>query len=247
MLSEQTVSTLNALKLFGMARGFSERLSQLKSADLSHEEFLGLLVQDEKTYRENLRLKRLLHNAKLKDQAAIEDIDYRHPRGLNQQLVLELCTTQWISEHRNVLLTGPTGVGKSYLACALGNLAARSGYTVLYLRAPRLFETLLQSQGDCSHLKTLNRLAKVQLLILDDLLISPLSDPERRDLLEIIEDRSAQASTVITSQYPTKDWHHLIGEPTIADAICDRLLHHSYKIELKGESIRKTKNQLKQS
>jgi len=227
MLNEQTLSTLNALKLFGMARGFSERLSHPKTADLSHEEFLGLLVQDEKTYRDNLRLRRLLHNAKLKQQAALEDIDYKHPRGLNKQLVLEL--------------SGPTGVGKSYLACALGNLAARLGHTVLYLRAPRLFETLLQAKGDGSHLKTLTRLAKVQLLILDDLFISPLSDPERKDLLEIIEDRHGQTTTVITSQYPTKEWHHLIGEPTIADAICDRLLHHCYKIELKGEVIRKSK------
>ena len=233
MLNEQTLSTLNALKLFGMARGFSERLAHPKAADLSHEEFLGLLVQDEKTYRENLRLKRLLHNAKLKQPAALEDIDYKHPRGLNKQLILELCSAQWLLNHRNVLLTGPTGVGKSYLACALGNLAARSGYTVLYLRAPRLFETLLQSQGDGSHLKTLTRL--------DDLFISPLGDGERKDLLEIVEDRHAQAATVITSQCPTKEWHHLIGEPTIADAICDRLLHHSYKIELKGESIRKNK------
>jgi DNA replication protein DnaC len=241
MLSEQTLSTLNQLKLFGMARGFTERLSHPKTADLSHEEFLGLLVQDEKTYRENLRLKRLLKNAKLKQQAALENIDYRHPRGLNKQTILELSSPQWIQNHRSVLLTGPTGVGKSYLACALGNLAARRGYTVLYLRAPRLFETLIQAKGDGSHLKTLSRLAKVQLLILDDLFISPLSDPDRKDLLEIIEDRHGLSATVITSQYPTKEWHHLIGEPTIADAICDRLLHHCYKIELKVESIRKTK------
>lgn len=241
MLSEQTLSTLNQLKLFGMARGFTERLSHPKTADLSHEEFLGLLVQDEKTYRENLRLKRLLKNAKLKQSAALEDIDYRHSRGLNKQAILELSSPQWIQNHRSVLLTGPTGVGKSYLACALGNLAARLGYTILYLRAPRLFETLIQAKGDGSHLKTLTRLAKAQLLILDDLFISPLSDPDRKDLLEIIEDRHGQSATVITSQYPTKEWHHLIGEPTIADAICDRLLHHCYKIELKGESIRKTK------
>jgi len=170
-----------------------------------------------------------------------EDIDYRHPRGLNKQSLLELASAQWITNHRNVLLSGPTGVGKSYIACALGNLAARAGYTVLYFRAPRLFETLLQAKGDGTHLKTLTRLAKVQLLILDDLFLSPLTDPERKDLLEIIEDRHGQASTVITSQCPTKEWHHVIGEPTLADAICDRLLHQSYKIELKGESIRKTK------
>lgn len=241
MLNEQTLSTLNALKLFGMARGFSEKISHPNMADLSHEEFLGLLVQDEKTYRENLRLKRLLHNAKLKQPAALEDIDYKHPRGLNKQLILELSSAQWLTNHRNVLLTGPTGVGKSYLGCALGNLAARLGYSVLYLRAPRLFETLHQAKADGTHLKTLSRLAKVQLLILDDLFLSPLADAQRNDLLEIVEDRHGQASTVITSQCPIKDWHHAIGEPTLADAICDRLLHHSYKIELKGDSIRKNK------
>jgi DNA replication protein DnaC len=241
MLNEQTLSTLNALKLFGMARGFSEKISHPNMADLSHEEFLGLLVQDEKTYRENLRLKRLLHNAKLKQPAALEDIDYKHPRGLNKQLILELSSAQWLTNHRNVLLTGPTGVGKSYLGCALGNLAARLGYSVLYLRAPRLFETLHQAKADGTHLKTLSRLAKVQLLILDDLFLSPLADAQRNDLLEIVEDRHGQASTVITSQCPIKDWHHAIGEPTLADAICDRLLHHCYKIELKGESIRKSK------
>ena len=241
MLNEQTLSTLNALKLFGMAHGFTQRLSHPKTADLTHEEFLGLLVQDEKTYRDNLRLKRLLKNAKLKQPASPEDIDYKHLRGLNKQMILELCSTQWILHHRNVLLTGPTGVGKSYIACALGNFAARSGYSVLYLRAPRLFETLLQSKGDDTHLKTLTKLAKLELLILDDLFLAPLNDAERKDLLEIIEDRHQQTSTVITSQSPTKEWHHIIGEPTLADAILDRLLHHSYKIELKGESIRKNK------
>ena len=154
---------------------------------------------------------------------------------------MELSSQPWRTQHRNVLLTGPTGVGKSYIACALGNFAARQGHTVLYLRAPRLFETLLQSKGDGTHLRTLTRLAKVQLLILDDLFLTPLNDVERKDLLEIIEDRHHKAPTVITSQCPTKDWHHIIGEPTIADAICDRLLHHGYKIELKGESIRRNK------
>jgi len=241
MLNEQTLSTLNALKLFGMAKSFTDKISHPTLTDLSHQEFFGLLVQDEKTYRDNLRLKRLLQNAKLKQPASLEDIDYKHPRGLNKQTLLELSSEQWLAHHRNVLLTGPTGVGKSYIACALGNFAARQGHTVLYLRAPRLFETLLQSKGDGTHLKTLTRLSKVQLLILDDLFLTPLNDAERKDLLEIIEDRHHKAPTVITSQCPTKDWHHIIGEPTIADAICDRLLHHSYKIELKGESIRKSK------
>jgi DNA replication protein DnaC len=241
MLNEQTLSTLNALKLFGMAKSFSDKLAHPHSADLSHPEFFGLIVQDEKTYRDNLRLKRLLQNAKLKQPACLEDIDYKHPRGLNKQTVLELSSQDWIAHHRNVLLTGPTGVGKSYIACALGNFAARQGHTVLYLRAPRLFETLLQAKADGSHLKTLTKLAKVDILILDDLFLTPLSDAERKDLLEIIEDRHHKAPTVITSQCPIKDWHRIIGEPTIADAICDRLLHHAYKIELKGDSIRKTK------
>jgi DNA replication protein DnaC len=241
MLNEQTLSTLNALKLFGMARSFSDKLSHPNIADLSHPEFLGLIVQDEKTYRDNLRLKRLLANAKLKQPACLEDIDYKYSRGLNKQTILELSSQDWIAHHQNVLLTGPTGVGKSYIACALGNFAARQGHTVLYLRAPRLFETLLQSKADGSHLKTLTKLAKTDILILDDLFLTALSDAERKDLLEIIEDRHHKAPTVITSQCPTKDWHHIIGEPTIADAICDRLLHHSYKIELKGDSIRKNK------
>ena len=241
MLDEQTLTILNALKLFGMAQGFTQRLSSPQHAELSHAEFLGLLVQDEKTYRENQRLKRLLRNARLRQQAAIEDLDYRHPRGLNRQVMLELSTTEWISHHRSVLLSGPTGVGKSYIACALGNLAARAGYSVLYLRAPRLFETLGQARGDGSHLKALTKLGKVQLLILDDLLLTPMSDLERKDLLEIVEDRYGSAATVLTSQCPTKHWHQQIGDPTLADAICDRLLHNCYKIELKGESIRKSK------
>jgi len=241
MLNAQTLTTLNALNFFGMAESFSDKLAHPHSADLSHPEFLGLIVQDEKTYRDNLRLKRLLANAKLKQPAALEDIDYKHPRGLNKQTILELSAQDWIAHHRNVLLTGPTGVGKSYIACALGNFAARQGHTVLYLRAPRLFETLLQSKADGSHLKTLTKLAKTDILILDDLFLTALCDAERKDLLEIIEDRHHKAPTVITSQCPIKDWHHIIGEPTIADAICDRLLHHAYKIELKGESIRKNK------
>jgi DNA replication protein DnaC len=152
--------------------------------------------------------------------------------------MLELANSQWITAHRNVLISGPTGVGKSFIACALGNAAARSGYTVLYMRAPRLFETLQQSRGDGSHLKALARLARVQLLIIDDFLLTPLSDSERRDLLEVIEDRYQLGATIIASQCPIKDWHPNIGDPTLADAICDRLLHNAYKIEMRGDSMR---------
>lgn len=241
MLNEQTLQTLNALKLFGMAKSFADKIAHPSSADLSHPEFFGLIVQDEKTYRDNLRLKRLLLNAKLPQPACLEDIDYKHPRGLNKQTLLELSSTDWISRHDIVLLTGPAGVGKSYIACALGNFAARHGYSVLYLRAPRLFEMLLQAKADGSHLKMLTRFAKVQLLIIDDLFLTLLDDSQRNDLLEIIEDRYRNAPTVITSQCPIKDWHTIIGEPTVADAILDRLLHHAFKIELRGESLRKTK------
>ncbi|MCL0065570.1 IS21-like element helper ATPase IstB [Dehalococcoidia bacterium] len=242
MLNEQTIATLNSLKLFGMAKDFEERLNSPPHAELSHAEFIGLLVQDEKTYRDNRRLKRLLRNARLRQPACLEDIDYRHPRGLSKQVMLELSSTRWLDAHRNVLITGPTGIGKSYLACALGNFAARTGYTVLYVRAPRLFESLQQSRGDGSHLKTLTRLARVQLLIINDFLLTPLTDWERRDLLEIVEDRYQAGATAITSQCPTCDWHPNIGDPTLADAICDRLFHNTYKIELRGDSMRRNQD-----
>jgi len=238
MLNQQTMSILQSLKLFGMARSLEERLADANQAALSHAEFVGLLVQDEKLYRDNLRLRRLLKNAKLRQEAAMEDIDYGVFRGLNQQVMLELANPQWVAAHRNVLISGPTGVGKSFIACALGNSAARAGYTVLYIRAPRLFETLQQSRGDGSHLKTLARLSRVQLLIIDDFLLTQLADGERRDLLELIEDRYQTGATVIASQCPVKDWHPNIGDATLADAIMDRLLHNAYKIEMRGDSLR---------
>jgi DNA replication protein DnaC len=252
MLNQQTMSILHSLKLFGLANSFEERLADPKQAGLSHAEFVGLLVQDEKLYRDNLRLRRLLKKAKLRQEAALEDIDYRTARGLSQQVLLELANPQWVAAHRNVLVCGPTGIGKSFIACALGNSAARAGYTVLYVRASRLFETLQQSRGDNSHLKALARLSRVQLLIIDDFLLTQLADSERRDLLEVIEDRYQVGATIIASQCPIKDWHPNIGDPTLADAICDRLLHNAYKIELKGDSLRiksptgNRKNELKE-
>ena len=239
MLNQQTMSILHSLKLFGLAKSLEERMADPKHASLSHAEFVGLLVQDEKVYRDNLRLKRLLKKAKLRQEASLEDMDYRAPRGLSQQVILELSNPQWIAAHRNVLLSGPTGIGKTFVVCALGNAAARAGYTVLYLRAPRLFETLQQSHGDGSHLKVLARLSRVQLLVIDDFLLTPLSDWERKDFLEVIEDRYQLGATIVASQCPIGDWHPNIGDPTLADAICDRLLHNAYRIELQGDSLRR--------
>jgi len=236
---------MHSLKLYGMAKSFEERLADPNQAALAHDEFVGLLVQDEKLYRDNLRLRRLLKKAKLRQEASMEDIDYGTPRGLNQQVMLELANPEWVPAFRNVLVSGPAGVGKSFIACALGNAAARASYTVLYVRAPRLFETLQQSRGDGSHLKTLARLSRVQLLIIDDFLLTPLSDSERRDLLEVVEDRYQAGATIIASQCPISDWHPNIGDPTLADAVCDRLLHNAYKLEMRGDSMRTRKPVMK--
>jgi DNA replication protein DnaC len=241
MLNQQTLSILHSLKLHGMAESFERRLADSHQASLSHDEFVGLLVQDEKLYRDNVRLRRLLKKARLRQEASLEDIDYEAPRGLSRQVMLELANPEWVPAYRNVLVSGPAGVGKSFIACALGNAAARAGFAVLYVRAPRLFETLQQSRGDGSHLKALARLNRVQLLIIDDFLLTPLSESERRDLLEIIEDRYQAGATVIASQCPITDWHPNIGDPTLADAVCDRLLHNAYKLEMRGDSMRARK------
>lgn len=239
MLNEQTITKLNAMRLYGMAKGFADRIGVAQSASLSHDEFVGLLVDDEKTYRDNAKLQRLLTQARLKQTAALEDVDYRASRGLEKQIISELSAGHWIDRHQSVLITGPTGVGKSFLACALGNQACRSGFTTNYCRFPRLLENLQAARGDGTHLKMLSRLSKISLLVLDDFGLSSLSHPEAKELLEILEDRYGNGSTIITSQLPTRQWHEILGEPTIADAICDRLFHNAFKIELKGDSMRR--------
>jgi len=227
MLNEQTIDKMQEMKLLGMAQLFKDLMDKPQHADLSHEEFVGLLVDAEVTSRQNKRLKRLLQDAHLKQQACLEDIDYKHTRGLHKQTLMELTNCTWIQNHQNVLISGPTGVGKTYIACALGNAVCRAGYKTLYIRAPRLFTSLYQTRADGSYLKYLSKLTRVDLLIIDDLGFSPMSEGERKDFLEIVEDRSLTASLIVASQVPIKDWYQIIGDPTIADAICDRLLHNA--------------------
>jgi DNA replication protein DnaC len=243
VLTQQTLDKLHALRLPALAEAFQQQMRKPDYADLSFEERVGLMVEAEWTRREQRKLSRRLKSAHLRHQASVEDIDFRVPRGLDRSVVLSLSSCGFIPDHLNVLITGPAGVGKSYLACALGERACRSGFTVHYVRAPRLYRDLAVARGDGSWSRLLSKLAKVDLLILDDWGLAPMADLERRDLLEIVEDRCDRGSTILTSQLPVKAWHETIGEPTIADAICDRLLSRAHKLELRGQSLRPPRSQ----
>jgi DNA replication protein DnaC len=244
MLTHPTLDKLQHLKFTGMAAALAEQMQMPDIEELAFEERLGLLVDRELTERENRRLSSRLRRARLKHNAALEDIDYRHPRGLDKSLIQSLATCQWVKEHLNILITGPTGVGKTWIACALAQKACREGYTAGYLRLPRLLQEMAIAKGDGRYPKLLATLAKTDVLVLDDWGLAKLTGEQRRDLLEILEDRHATRATLATSQLPIETWHDVIGDPTLADAILDRLVHNAYRINLKGGSMRKRKANL---
>ena len=239
MLHQHTLDKLHTLRLTGMAAAFEQQLAQPAAQELSFEERFALLLDQEILYRDNRRLARLLKAAKLRVGACVEDIDYRHPRGIDRSFMSTLASCQWIERHQNLTITGPAGSGKTWLACALGNQACRQGLSVRYVRLPRLFELLRIAHGDGSYPRLMNQLAKTDLLILDDWGLQKIAAAQRNDLMEVIEDRYGLRATLIAGQLPIEHWHEYIGEATLADAILDRLLHNAHRLPLKGESLRK--------
>ena len=240
MLTQPTLEQLNAMRLHALARAWQGQQEDAGIGDLSFDERLALLVDAEWTDRQNKRMDRLLRAAKLRiSGACLEDVDYAKERKLNRATVRQLIGGRWIGEHQNVVITGATGVGKTYLACALAQQACRLGYRTLYRRAPRLFDELTLARADGTYSRLLARFARIDVLVLDDWGLAPVQDRERRDLLEIMEDRHGLRSTIWTSQIPVAQWHDHVGDPTIADAICDRLLHNAHRFVLQGPSRRK--------
>ena len=244
MLTHPTLDKLKTLKFTGMTAALVEQMNMPDIGDMAFEERLGLLVDREMTERENRRLTNRLRRARFKLNASLEDIDYRQPRGLDKSLIRSLATCQWVKDHLNILISGPTGVGKTWLACALAQKACREGFTALYLRLPRFLQEITIAKGDGRYTKLLATLARTDVLILDDWGITKPTAENRRDLLELLEDRHGNRSTLATSQLPIDKWHDMIGDPTLADAILDRLLHNAYKINLKGDSMRKRQSKL---
>ena len=240
MLNQPTLDKLHALRLQGMAEAFRAQAQQANLGELSFEERFALLVDQEWAWRQNRALARRLTQAKLRHHASVEDLDFRAPRRLDRSLLRSLIQdSAWVRQHQNVFLLGPTGIGKSFLACALAEKACRDGFTALYTRSPQLFRDLTLARADGSLRSRLARLAKMDVLVVDDWAVTPLAETERRDFLEICEDRYQLRSTILTSQLPVARWHEQIGDPTLADSILDRLVHNAHRIEMQGESLRK--------
>ena len=240
MLTHPTFERLSALGLAGMAKAFEEQRRCPDLDALSFEQRLGLLVDREAAERETKRLTTRLKFASLRQNACVEDINLRTPRGLDRAVFARLAAGEWINRHENLLITGAAGLGKSWIACALGHKACRDNHSVLYHRVPRLFEALALARGDGRYGRLLKSLSRVEVLILDDWGLSVLTGFERRDLLEILDDRHGRTSTIVTSQIPVEHWHETIGDPTLADAILDRIVHNAHRLQLVGESMRKT-------
>lgn len=245
MLTQPTIDKLQAMNLNGMAEAFDRQQHDGKHAALSFEERFGLLVDHEWTQREQRKLARRLKTARLRYDAALEDVEVTPGRGLDRQVILALGACTWIGERQNLIITGPTGSGKSYIACAFAERACRRGFTAHYVRAPRLLQDLAVARGDGSYGRLLAKLAKLDLLVIDDWLLSPLKDAERRDVLEVIEDRAERGSTLLAGQLPIKTWHEVIGEAMLADAILDRLVHRAHKIDLRGPSQREARSPIR--
>ncbi len=242
MLTHPTLDQLRQLGFAGMARAFEELAANPSGAELDHAEWLGLLLDRELADRRDRRLKARLRYARLRHQAAVEDVDYRTARGLDRAQFQKLALGGWIEERQNLIIEGPTGVGKSWLSCALGHRACRDNHSVLYQRIPRLFADLALARGDGRYARLMRGLGGVKLLILDDWGLQPLGPEQRHDLLEIVEDRYGRGSTLITSQVPVDRWHDLIGAPTLADAILDRIVHNAHRIQLRGDFLRRKKS-----
>ena len=239
MLIHPTAERLRALGLAAMADALVELQNAPDAAELTREDWLGLLVDREATSRENKRLARRLRDARLRQAAVVEDVDFRAPRSLDRALSQKLASCEWVRDHHHLVVVGPTGIGKSWLACALGHKACREGFSVLYKRATRLFSDLTQARGEGRLPRLLTTLERIRLLIVDDWGPEPLNAEQRRDLLEIVDDRDDRSSLLITSQVPVNRWHHVIADPTLGDAILDRILHRAHRIELKGPSLRR--------
>ena len=244
MLLHPTLQSLRGMKLDGMAQALQEQLELGHGKELEFEERFALLVDREVIHRQNKGFDRRLRNAKLKHNASLEDIDYKYPRKLEGSLVRSLASCDWVREHHNLIITGPTGVGKTFVASALANQACRIGFTALYAKCSRLLQELVLAKSDGRYLRLLDGLTKTDVLILDDWGLEPPNADQRRVLLELLDDRYDKRSTIFTSQFPTDLWYENLADPTLADAILDRILHNAYRLELAGESLRKSKRKL---